>query len=222
MSSSPSPSTLSSYSVWVVSVAASYPYRWPHTRVSSNFGTSCSYSFTTWPHGLGYALLCRHGLAALGWSRRRRSAPGSEPASDRRRRGPVIREEFAAHRANPSLSCCCFTMANPKGIRLRSAAAASCCSRRSSPESERAGRQATARASPEVRGGIPPWHALIFKRVHGGMPWYSCGCTEASRPGMSWYSRGCTRRHPALGIPRGPGTFPRGISRRPATRRPAT
>ena len=29
---------------------------------------------------------------------------------------------------NPSLSCCCFTMANPKGIRLRSAAAASCCS----------------------------------------------------------------------------------------------
>ena len=32
--------------MWVVSVAASYPYTWPHTLVSSNFGTSCSYSFT--------------------------------------------------------------------------------------------------------------------------------------------------------------------------------
>ena len=43
-----------------------------------------------------------------------------------------------------------------------------------------------------MHGGIPPWHALIFKRVHGGMPWYSCGCTEASRPGMPWYPCGCT------------------------------
>ena len=32
--------------MWVVGVAASYLCTWPHKVVSSNFGTSCFYSFT--------------------------------------------------------------------------------------------------------------------------------------------------------------------------------